>query len=61
MPLLVVGAAVLVGAGMWLPAHRASPFWGRAAEILDLALVISLIPLALGVTGLFGYVRGLSG
>ena len=34
---------------------------GRAAEILDLALVISLIPLALGVTGLFGYVRGLSG
>ena len=61
VPLLVIGAAILVGAGMWLPAHRASPFWGRAAEILDLALVISLIPLALGVTGLFGYIRGLSG
>jgi hypothetical protein len=61
VPLLVIGAAILVGAGIWLPAHRASPFWGRAAEILDLTLVISLIPLALGVTGLFGYVRGLSG
>ena len=61
VPLLALGAAILIGTGMWLPAHRASPFWGRAAEILDLTLVISLVPLALGVTGLFGYIRGLSG
>ncbi len=61
VPLLALGAAVLAGSGMWLPAHRPSPFWGRAAEILDLTLVVSLIPLALGVTGLFGYIRGLSG
>ena len=61
VPLLALAAAVLAGAGMWLPAHRPSPFWGRAAEILDLTLVISLIPLALGVAGLFGYIRGLSG
>jgi type VII secretion integral membrane protein EccD len=61
VPLLALAAAVLAGAGMWLPAHRPSPFWGRAAEILDLTLVISLIPLALGVTGVFGYIRGLSG
>jgi hypothetical protein len=50
-----------VGAGMWLPGHRSSPFWGRAAEIVDLTLVISLIPLALGVAGLYSYIRGLSG
>jgi ESX secretion system protein EccD len=61
VPLLVAGAVVLVAAGAWLPGHRPSPFWGRAAEILDMTLVISLIPLALGVTGLFGYIRGLSG
>jgi type VII secretion integral membrane protein EccD len=59
--LLVAGAAILIGTGMWLPAHRPSPFWGRAAEILDMTLVISLIPLALGVTGVFGSIRGLSG
>ncbi|HWG63275.1 MAG TPA: type VII secretion integral membrane protein EccD [Streptosporangiaceae bacterium] len=61
LPLLAVGAAFLVGAGVWLPGRRSSPFWGRAAEIVDLALVISLIPLALAVTGVFGYIRGLSG
>ena len=61
VPILVAAAAMLAGAGMWLPAHRPSPFWGRAAEIIDMTLVISLIPLALGVAGLFGYIRGLSG
>jgi hypothetical protein len=61
VPFLLAAAAILTGAGMWLPAHRPSPFWGRAAEIIDMTLVISLIPLALGVTGLFGYIRGLSG
>ena len=61
VPFLLAAAAILTGAGMWLPAHRPSPFWGRAAEIIDMTLVISLIPLALGVAGLFGYIRGLSG
>jgi type VII secretion integral membrane protein EccD len=58
---LILGAAVLVGAGMWLPGHRPSPFWGRAAEIVDMIAVISLIPLALGVAGFFDFIRGLSG
>jgi type VII secretion integral membrane protein EccD len=61
VPILVAAAAILTAAGMWLPAHRPSPFWGRAAEIIDMTLVVSLIPLALGVTGLFGFIRGLSG
>jgi type VII secretion integral membrane protein EccD len=61
LPALAVGAAILIGAGMWLPGHRSSPFWGRAAEIVDLTLVISLIPLALGVCGFYSYIRGLSG
>jgi type VII secretion integral membrane protein EccD len=57
----LAAAAILIGAGMWLPGHRTSPFWGRAAEIVDMAVVISLIPLALGVSGLFSYIRGMSG
>lgn len=58
---LVVGVAVVVGVGMWLPSHRPSPFWGRVADIADTALNIGLIPLALGVAGVFGKVRGLGG
>ncbi len=58
---LVAGVAVVVGVGMWLPSHRPSPFWGRVADIADTALNIGLIPLALGVAGVFGQVRGLGG
>ena len=58
---LVAGVAGVVGVGMWLPSHRPSPFWGRVADIADTALNIGLIPLALGVAGVFGKVRGLGG
>jgi ESX secretion system protein EccD len=56
---LLAGAAVVTGTGRWLPAHRPSPFWGRAADIADTLLLISLIPLALEVAGIFGRLRGL--
>ncbi|MBC6457976.1 type VII secretion integral membrane protein EccD [Actinomadura sp. HBU206391] len=59
-PLLAV-TAVVVGVSLWLPDHRPSPFWGRAADIIDLLVVLSLVPLALGEVGLFSYVRGLAG
>jgi type VII secretion integral membrane protein EccD len=58
---LAAGAAILVVAGTWLAGHRPSPFWGRAAEIVDMVLVIALVPLALGVAGVFTDIRGLSG
>jgi type VII secretion integral membrane protein EccD len=58
---LVVGAALIVGLGMWLPGHRPSPFWGRMADIADTLLNVGLFPLALGLAGVFGKVRGLGG
>ena len=58
---LFVGVAVVVGVGIWLPGHRPSPFWERMADIADTTLNIGLIPLALGVAGVFGKVRGLGG
>jgi type VII secretion integral membrane protein EccD len=58
---LIAGVALVVGVGMWLSAHRPSPFWGRAADISDTLLIVSLFPLALGVAGLFGYIHGLGG
>jgi type VII secretion integral membrane protein EccD len=60
LPLLLV-AGIVVSTGLWLPDHRPSPFWPRAADIIDLMIVMSLIPLALGVAGLYGYIRGAAG
>lgn len=58
---LVAGALLVAGTGSWLTTHRPSPFWGRAADVADMACVVALIPLALGVAGVLGYVHGLNG
>lgn len=58
---LVGGALLIAGTGSWLPAHRPSPFWGRAADIADMACVVALVPLALGVAGVLSYLHGLNG
>lgn len=46
-------------------AHRrrggGSPYLGRMADILDVAAVIALAPVAAAVLGLYGWVRGLGG
>ncbi|MFI7698237.1 type VII secretion integral membrane protein EccD [Nonomuraea sp. NPDC049480] len=54
-------ALMTVGIGLWLATGKPSPFWGRAADILDVALVVQLFPLALGVLEVYSWVRGLSG
>jgi len=58
---LAVGAGVVAGVGTWLTGHRPSPFWRRAADVADTALVIALLPLALGVAGVLGRLHGLAG
>jgi type VII secretion integral membrane protein EccD len=58
---LATVAAVVAGTGIWLPGHRPSPFWSRAADVADTMLIISLVPLALGVAGIFGLLHGLGG
>ncbi|MEV4259775.1 type VII secretion integral membrane protein EccD, partial [Spirillospora sp. NPDC049652] len=60
LPLLIV-VGVVVGVSIWLPNHRPSPFWGRAGDILDVIVVISLIPLALAALDVYGRIRGLAG
>jgi hypothetical protein len=54
-------AMVVVGMGVWLPGGRPSPFWGRAADIVEWALIVALVPLALGVLEVYAWVRGLAG
>jgi type VII secretion integral membrane protein EccD len=58
---LIVAAAILAGVGMRRPGHRPSPFWSRAADLADTALIISLVPLALAVAGVFGLLHSLGG
>ena len=60
MGLLCV-AAISSGMGLWLPVGKPSPFWGRAGDIIEVLLIISLFPLALGVLDVYSWVRGLSG
>jgi type VII secretion integral membrane protein EccD len=55
---LIAGVVIVVGAGMWLAGKRPSPFWGRAGDIIDTMLIVVLFPLALGVAGVLGFVRG---
>ncbi len=65
---LVLGSiGVLVIGGLILAATLAysrrppTPYLGRAAEILDILLVVVLVPLACAVLGLFDFVRGFGG
>ena len=58
---LVAATILTVGLGTWLPGNKPSPFWGRAADILDIIAVVSLIPLALGVLDLYSWIRGQTG
>ncbi|MFC4055594.1 type VII secretion integral membrane protein EccD [Actinomadura syzygii] len=60
LPTLIV-SGIATGVGMWLPGNRLTPFWGRAGDILEIILVVALVPLALGVAGVFEYVRSVVG
>jgi type VII secretion integral membrane protein EccD len=58
---LLLAATLLLASGLRKPGHRLSPPWGRAGDLLEALAVIAIVPLALGVLGLYGYVRGLAG
>jgi len=55
---LTAGAAVAIWAGARPSGRGPSPFWRRAAEVADMVLVASLVPLALAVAGVLNYLHG---
>jgi type VII secretion integral membrane protein EccD len=64
--LLLVAALLAVAAGAaiaaWtVPGRRLVPYWGRAAELLQSATAIALLPLVLWVLGVYGALRALNG
>ncbi len=60
-PLLLVAAGLVAASGLAYSRREPSPYLGRIADILDVLLVIAVVPVACGVLGLYGYVRGLGG
>ncbi len=61
VPLLAVAAAYVVFAGLTYSRRSPTPYLGRIADVLDVTLVIAVVPVACGVLGLYGYVRGIAG
>ena len=58
VPLL---ACLVLAAAVSYSRRPPSPYLGRAAEILDVVLVLAVVPTAAAVLGLFGWIRGLGG
>jgi type VII secretion integral membrane protein EccD len=52
---LAVGAAI-VGAEPYLNGGSRTRYFARAADLLDLLVIVALIPLVLGITGVFGQI-----
>ena len=59
VPAAVLAAVFLVLA-VALPDRRLAPTWARFADVIESMLILSVIPLALGVIGVYGAVRNLS-
>lgn len=59
IPAVVVAGVVLV-LSEWLPGRRLAPPWGRAADLLETALVLAVVPLALAVMGVYGAIKDLT-
>jgi type VII secretion integral membrane protein EccD len=59
VPAIVV-AMILFALGVSLPGRRYAPPWSRTADVIESLLVLSVIPLALGVMGVYGAIRSAS-
>lgn len=61
VPVALVIAGVAVASGLVYSGRLPAPRMGRLADIGDVVLTLAVVPLASGVFGLFGHVRGLFG
>jgi type VII secretion integral membrane protein EccD len=61
LPAAVAAAGLAVASALVYSQRLPAPRMGRLADIGDVVLTLAVVPLASGVFGLFGYVRGLLG
>lgn len=60
LPLMLIALFAMMAA-MRVPGARLSPWWGRSADIFEMLLVLSVVPLALAVLDVYSRVRGIGG
>jgi type VII secretion integral membrane protein EccD len=53
----VLAAIVFAALAVSLPGRRYTPAWSRLADVVESLLVLSVIPLALAVMGVYGAIR----
>jgi type VII secretion integral membrane protein EccD len=56
---LVAFAVISLVYGLGIAGKRIAPIWGRTLDIIEILLIIGAVPLAIWVSGLYGWVRGL--
>jgi hypothetical protein len=58
----LVGAATALAIVSWtIPGRRLLPYWGRAADMAHTLMAVSLVPIALGVLGIYQTLRAAHG
>ncbi|MFG2098179.1 type VII secretion integral membrane protein EccD [Streptomyces sp. NPDC048612] len=58
---LAGGVALLTLVALTVPKRGLTPFWGRAVDLADALLLLSLMPLCLAVLDLYGRARSMTG
>ena len=56
---LLLAAVISLIYGLTVAGKRISPLWGRTLDIVEILLIVSLVPLALWVCGLYGWIVNL--
>ena len=56
---LLLAAVISLIYGLTVAGKRISPVWGRLLDIVEIMLIISLVPLAVWVCGLYGWIVNL--
>ncbi len=54
-------AVISIGFGLARPASKRSPVWGRTLDLMETMLILGLVPLAMWVCGLYGWIRTIRG
>ncbi len=62
MPLLLLAAALVsTWWGVRMAGRRLTPYWGRFGDVVEVMVLLSVIPLAIGVAGAYTRMQGLFG
>ncbi|MBQ1071282.1 type VII secretion integral membrane protein EccD, partial [Micromonospora sp. D75] len=56
---LAVVAVISLVYGLTVAGKRISPVWGRTLDIVEILLIIALVPLAVWVCGMYGWIVNL--